>query len=44
MKMMDFSDWLGQRRQHSRSYGNDDQRRQAEKDTFSCSCISKVEY
>ncbi len=28
MKSMDFSGWLGERRRHSRSYGNDEQQRQ----------------
>ena len=37
MKVMDFFVRLGARRRHSRSYGNDEQRRMAEKDTISCS-------
>jgi hypothetical protein len=41
MKEMDFSDWLGVRRCHSCSYGNDEQQRQAGKDSLSCTCISE---
>jgi hypothetical protein len=44
MKMMDFSDWLGERRRHSRSYDNDEQQRQAGKDAFSCFSISELQY
>jgi hypothetical protein len=36
MKLMDFFARLGERRRHSRSYGNDEQRRMAEKDAISC--------
>jgi len=44
MKLMDFSDWLGERRRHSRSYGNDEQQRQAGKDTISCKCFGGTDY
>ncbi len=44
MKTMDFSVWLGERRRHSRSYGNDEQQRQAGKDAFSCFFISESQY
>jgi hypothetical protein len=41
-KRMDFFAWLGARRRHSRNYGNDEQRRHAEKDVVLCFIISKV--
>ncbi len=44
MKTMNFSVWLGVRRRHSRSYGNDEQQRQAGKDAFSCFLISESQY
>jgi hypothetical protein len=34
MKLMDFFVWLGARRRHSCSYGNDEQQRQAEMDAL----------
>jgi hypothetical protein len=40
MKLMDFSAWQGARRRHSMAYGNDEQRRKAEKDAVSCIDIS----
>jgi hypothetical protein len=44
MKARDFSGWLGERRRHSRSYGNDEQQRQTGKDKFSCFDISELQY
>jgi len=44
MKSMDFSDWLGERRRHSCSYGNDEQQRQAGKDTISCKRFGGPDY
>ena len=40
IKRMDFFAWQGARRRHSSAYGNDEQRRHAEKDTFLCIVIS----
>jgi hypothetical protein len=41
IKRMDFFAWQGARRRHSWLYGNDEQRRHAEKDAvLSCSDIS----
>jgi len=37
---MDFFAWQGARRRHSLLYGNDEQRRHAEKDAVSCFDIS----
>jgi hypothetical protein len=44
MKLMDFFVRLGERRRHSRSYGNDEQRRMAEKDTISGIGIGETDY
>jgi hypothetical protein len=44
MKSMDFSVWLGARRRHSRSYGNDEQQRQAGKDAISCIRFGGTDY
>ncbi|GEM_PF-1628111 len=44
MEMMNFLVWPGERRRHSRSYDNDEQQRQAGKDTFSCFFISELPY
>jgi len=41
---MNFSDWLGERRRHSRSYGNDEQQRQAGKGTISCQCFGETNH
>jgi len=40
MKRMDFFAWQGARRRHGWLYGNDEQRRHAEKDAVSCFDIS----
>jgi len=39
MKRMDFFAGQGARRRHSSDYGNDEQRRHAEKDAVSCPAI-----
>jgi hypothetical protein len=44
MKSMDFSGWLGERRRHSRRYGNDEQQRKAGKDTISYECCGETDY
>jgi hypothetical protein len=44
MEVKDFSGWLGERRRHSRSYGNDEQQRQTGKDKLSCFDISELQY
>jgi len=44
MKAMNFPDWLGQRRRHSRSYGHDEPQRQAGKGTFLCKCFGETDY
>lgn len=44
MKSMDFSVWLGERRRNSLSYCNDEQHRQAEKDTISCNYFGETDY
>ena len=44
MKSMDFSVWLGARRRHSRSYGNDEHQRQAGKDAISCKRFGETDY
>jgi len=41
---MDFFDWQGTRRRHSRRYGNNEQRRQTEKDTISCHVLGADGY
>ena len=43
MKLMNFPEWLGRRRRHSRSYGNDEQQRQAGKGTISCKCFGETD-
>src|SRR5574343_952978 len=35
---------LGERKRHSRSYGNDEQQRQAGKDAISCTCFGETDY
>jgi len=44
MKRMDFFAGQGARRRHSWLYGNDEQRRHAEKDAVSCSFISEADH
>ena len=44
MKRMDFFAGQDARRQHSRDYGNDEQRRHAKKDAVSCAFISKTDH
>jgi hypothetical protein len=44
MKLMDFFARLGERRRHSRSYGNDEQRGMAEKDEISCIGFGETGY
>jgi hypothetical protein len=44
MKRMDFSAGQGARRHHSPDYGNDEQRRHAEKGAVSCCAISEAEH
>jgi hypothetical protein len=44
MKLMDFSVWLGARRRHSCSYGNDEEQRQADKDAISCIRFGGTDY
>jgi hypothetical protein len=44
MKSMDFSDELGERRRNSLSYCNDEQQRQAGKDTISCLHFGDTDY
>jgi hypothetical protein len=44
MKLMDFFAKLGERRRHSHSYGNDEQRRMAEKDAISCIEFGETDY
>jgi len=44
MKLMDFSVWLGARWRRNRSYGNDEQQRQAAKDTISCIRFGGTDY
>jgi len=44
MKRMDFFAGQGARRRHSVLYGNDEQRRHAEKDAVSCSFISEADH
>jgi len=44
MKLTDFFARLGERRRHSRSYGNDEQRRMAEKDEISCIGFGETDY
>jgi hypothetical protein len=44
MKEKDFAGWLGERRRHSRSYGNDEQQHQTGKDELSCFDISELQY
>jgi len=44
MKSMNFPDWLGQRRRHSRSYGNDEPQRQAGKGKILCKCFGETVY
>jgi hypothetical protein len=44
MKLMDLFVRLGARRRHSRSYGNDEQQRMAEKDTISCIGFGETDY
>ncbi len=41
---MDFFAGLGTRRRHSQLYGNDEQRRHAEKDAVSGCIISEVDH
>ena len=38
---MDFFDWQGARRRHSRRYANNQQRRQTEKDAMSCRVLGR---
>jgi len=44
MKLMDFSVWICTRRRASRSHDNDEQQRQAEKDTISCIRLNGTDY
>jgi hypothetical protein len=44
MKVMNFSGWLGERRRHSRSYGNDEQQRETGKGALSCFDIFELQY
>jgi hypothetical protein len=44
MKLMDFFARLGERRRHSRSYGNDEQRRMAGKGAISCIDFGETDY
>jgi len=44
MKSMDFSGWLGVRRRHNRSYGNDEQQRQTGKGTTSYKRFGETDY
>jgi len=44
VKSMNFPDRLGERRPHSRSYGNDEQYRQAGKGTISRQCFGETDY
>ena len=44
MKSMDFAGWLGERSRHSRSYGDDEQQRQAAKDAISCNFFGETDY
>jgi hypothetical protein len=44
MKRMDFFAGQGARRRHSVLYGNDEQRRHAEKDAVSCCIISEADH
>ena len=41
---MDFFAWQDARRSHSMAYGDDKQRRHAEKDAVLCKCFDETDY